>query len=67
LINGLSTKSWQRSCVSWLAQNAEASVDRIFEQFPLEISNAANYEKCVPRKDEQLLYWTILKCLSENL
>jgi hypothetical protein len=56
---------WQRSCLSQLSHNAEVGVDRIFEQLPLKISNAANYEKCVPRKDEQLLYWSVLKCLSE--
>jgi hypothetical protein len=36
-----------------------------FAHLPLKILNAANFEKCVSRKDEQLLYWTILKCLSE--
>jgi hypothetical protein len=56
LINGLSTKSWQSFYFSWLGQTAKAGVDRIFEQFPLEILNVANYETCVPRKDEQLLY-----------
>jgi hypothetical protein len=32
---------------------------------PLKIWNAADYEKCVLRKDEQLLYWLIFECLVE--
>jgi hypothetical protein len=51
---------------SRLGQTAEAGVDHLFDRLPLKISNATNYENCVPQKDEQLLYWPILKCLSEN-
>jgi hypothetical protein len=34
--------------------------DHKFETLPLKIWNATNYESCVPRKGEQLLYWPIL-------
>jgi hypothetical protein len=50
-------RTWaQTFYFSRLSQNAKAGVDRIFEHLPLKISNAANYEKCVPQKDEQLLF-----------
>jgi hypothetical protein len=52
LITGLSINCRKGSRFSRLIQHAEAGVDRIFEQFTLEISNAANYENCVPQKDE---------------
>jgi hypothetical protein len=44
----------------------QIAFDQAFDQSPLKIINAANYVKCVPRQDEQLLYWSILKCLIEN-
>jgi hypothetical protein len=34
----------------------QIAFDQTFEQSLLKISNATNYEKCVPQKDEQLLY-----------
>jgi hypothetical protein len=41
------------------------AVDRVFHPFPLKISNATQYESCVPRQAGQLSYWDILKCLGE--
>jgi hypothetical protein len=38
----------------------------ILEAFPLGISNAANWRKCVPWDNEQL-HWPILKCLCKIL
>jgi hypothetical protein len=37
-------------------KGAGVSVDRVFGGHPLKFSSADNYEKCVPRKDEQPLY-----------
>jgi hypothetical protein len=64
---GLIRNLAQTCCFSRLSQKAGAGVDHLVEQFPLQISNAANYKNCVPKKDKQLLYWPSLKCLSENL
>jgi hypothetical protein len=46
----------QTRCFSRLSQKAGAGLDHSFEQFSLQISNAANYENFVPLKGEQLLY-----------
>jgi hypothetical protein len=41
------------------------AVKPIFGQFALKIGMSANYEKCVPRNNEQLSYWLILNFYSE--
>jgi hypothetical protein len=42
-----------------------SAVNSIFGQFALKIGMSANYEKCVPENNEQLLYWPILNFYSE--
>jgi hypothetical protein len=42
-----------------------SAVKPIFGQFALKIGMSANYEKCVPRNNEQLSYWPILNFYSE--
>jgi hypothetical protein len=67
ILLGLIRNLAQRFCFSRLSQKVETGVDRVFEHLPLQITNDANHENCVPQQDEQLLYWLIFKCLSENL
>jgi hypothetical protein len=65
LSNGLSGnvgRSWQNSRPQVTTHSAFNS---IFGQFALKIWMSANYEKCVPGNNEELLYWPILNFYSE--
>jgi hypothetical protein len=59
---GNTGRSWQKSRPQVTVHNA---INSIFGQFPLKIGMSANYVKCVPRNNEQLSYWPILKFYSE--
>jgi hypothetical protein len=65
LINHLSGNVG-RSCrfsTAWVT--VHNAVNSIFGQFALKIGMSANYEKCVPRNNEQLSYWPILNFYNE--
>jgi hypothetical protein len=65
LINGL-PGNVDRSCrFSTTRFTVHSAVKPIFGQFALKIGMSTNYEKCVPRNNEQLLYWPILNFYSE--
>jgi hypothetical protein len=62
-LNRLPRKSPQSLDFSWRGHGGIQTLIEILEVFPLGISNAANWRKCVPGDNEQLYYWPILKCL----
>jgi hypothetical protein len=65
LINGLSgnvDRSWQ-NCQPQVT--VHSTFNSIFGQFALKIGMSANYKKCVPGNNKELLYWPILNFYSE--
>jgi hypothetical protein len=62
-LNRLRRKSLQSLGFSWRGQGDIQALTEILEAFPLGFSNVANWMNCVPRDNEQLSYWPILKYL----
>jgi hypothetical protein len=65
LINGLSGNVGRSCSFSTARVTVHSAVKPIFGQFALKIGMSANYEKCVPGNNKQLLYWPILNFYSE--
>jgi hypothetical protein len=65
LINGLSGNVGRSCSFSTARVTVHSVVNSIFGQSALKIGMSANYEKCVPGNNEQLLYWPILNFYSE--
>jgi hypothetical protein len=57
-------RSWQDAESS---KTVQICFDQDFECFKLKIWKAANYEKCVPGEEEQLLFWRNFECLGRIL
>jgi hypothetical protein len=65
LINSLSGNVGRSCSFSTARVTVHSAFNSIFGQFALTIGMSANYEKCVPRTNEQLSYWPILNFYSE--
>jgi hypothetical protein len=65
LINGLPGNVGRSCSFSTARVTVHSAVKPVFGQFALKIGMSANYEKCVPGNNEQLLYWLILNFYSE--
>jgi hypothetical protein len=65
LINRLPGNVGQSCSFSTARVTVHNAFNSIFGQIALKIGMSANYEKCVPGNNEQLLYWPILNAYSE--
>jgi hypothetical protein len=66
-IDGLSGNVGRSCSFSTDRVTVHSAFNSIFSQFALKIGMSANYEKCVPGNNEQLLYWPILKfCIGKE-
>jgi hypothetical protein len=62
------TGKTRRTCQFSRPQNTvHSEFNPVFGTFTLKIGMSANYEKCVPRNNKELLYWSILNFYSEIL